>query len=56
MILQIDGHDVVQPDDLARLISLYKPGEKVTLTVLHDNKHEKVQVTLGKRPESLSNG
>jgi S1-C subfamily serine protease len=56
VILQIDGQNVVEPDDLARLISLHKPGEKVTLTVLHDNKQEKIQVTLGKRPESLSSG
>ncbi len=37
VILEIDGHDVVQPDDLARLIAIKQPGEKVTLTVLHDN-------------------
>ena len=56
MILQIDGHDVVEPDDLARLIAARKPGEKVTLTVLHDGKREQVEVTLGKRPESVSAG
>ncbi|HET7444670.1 MAG TPA: trypsin-like peptidase domain-containing protein [Solirubrobacterales bacterium] len=56
VILQIDGHDVVQPDDLARLVSTRKPGEKVTLTVLHDDKREQVEVTLGKRPDSVSEG
>jgi S1-C subfamily serine protease len=56
VILQIDGHDVVQPDDLARLISSRVPGEKVTLTVLHDGKKEKVEITLGKRPDSISEG
>jgi S1-C subfamily serine protease len=56
VILQIDGHDVIQADDLARLISTREPGEKVTLTVLHDDKREQVEVTLGKRPDSLSEG
>ena len=56
VILQIDGHDVVQPDDLARLIADHAPGEKVTLTVLHDGRREQVEVTLGKRPDSISEG
>jgi S1-C subfamily serine protease len=54
VILQIDGHDVVEPNDLATFISDYKPGEKVNLTVLHDGKKKQVVVTLGKRPESTS--
>ena len=52
----IDGHNVVQADDLARLIADRKPGEKVTVTVLHDGKRERVEVTLGKRPDSISEG
>ena len=56
VILQVDGHDVVQPDDLARLVSAKKPGEKVTLTVLRNGKHEQVTVTLGKRPDTVSAG
>ncbi|HVO53582.1 MAG TPA: trypsin-like peptidase domain-containing protein [Solirubrobacterales bacterium] len=56
VILQVEGRDVVQPDDLARFISAYKPGEKVTLTVLHDGKKEQVDVTLGKRPDAIPTG
>jgi S1-C subfamily serine protease len=56
VILQIEGHDVIGPNDLARLIADRAPGEKVTLTVLHDGKREQVEVTLGKRPESVSTG
>jgi S1-C subfamily serine protease len=56
VILQIDGHDVVQPDDLSRLISTRKPGETVRLTVLHDDKRKHVDITLGKRPDSVSEG
>ncbi len=56
VILQVNGHDVVQPDDLARLIASYRPGEKVTLTVLHDGHREQVEITLGKRPDSVGGG
>jgi len=56
VILQVDGHDVVQPDDLARLVATKKPGEKVALTVLHDGEKEQVEVTLGKRPDDSSSG
>ena len=51
VILAIDGHPVVQPDDLARYIATHQPGETVTLEVLRDDKHEQVSVTLGKRPQ-----
>jgi S1-C subfamily serine protease len=56
VILQVEGHDVIQPDALARLVATKKPGDKVTLTILHDNKREQVEVTLGKRPDSVSGG
>jgi S1-C subfamily serine protease len=56
VILEVDGHDVVRPDDLARLVASKKPGEKVTLTVLHDGEKEQVEVTLGKRPDSVPSG
>jgi S1-C subfamily serine protease len=51
VILAIEGHPVVQPDDLARYIAAYQPGETVKLEVLRDNKHKEVSVTLGKRPQ-----
>ena len=56
VILAIDGHPIVGENDLARFISSHKPGDRVTLTVLHDNQREKVQLTLGKRPDSSSGG
>jgi S1-C subfamily serine protease len=50
-ILAVDGHEVVRPDDLARYISAFQPGERVTLEVLHGTgNREKVEVTLGTRP------
>ena len=56
VILQLDGKDIVQPDDLARLVSAHQPGETVTVTVLRDNQRKQVEVTLGKRPDSVSGG
>ena len=50
VILAIDGHPVVGPDDLAHLIATEQPGDEVTLLVLHDGKREKVAVKLGRRP------
>jgi S1-C subfamily serine protease len=56
VILAVDGHDVVQPDDLARLVAAKKPGEKVTLTLLRGGEKKQVEVTLGKRPDSVGGG
>jgi S1-C subfamily serine protease len=56
-ILAVDGQKVLRPDDLARDVSDFAPGKKVTLEVLHaDNSRDEVEVTLGKRPEPGSNG
>jgi S1-C subfamily serine protease len=56
VILQIDGQDIVEENDLARVIAAHRPGDKVTLTILHDNKREKVELTLGARPDEPSSG
>jgi S1-C subfamily serine protease len=50
VILSVDGHPVIRPEDLAHFISLRAPGEKVKLVVLRDGEREQVTVTLGKRP------
>ena len=56
VILEVDGHKVIRPDDLARLVASRKPGEKVTLTVLRDGNKSQVEVTLGERPDSIAAG
>jgi S1-C subfamily serine protease len=56
VILQIDGQDIVEENDLARVIAAHKPGDKVTLTILHDDQKEKLELTLGERPDSPSSG
>jgi S1-C subfamily serine protease len=52
VILEVDGHDVVEIDDLANLVAEHQPGDKVTLTVLRDGETEDVTVTLGQRPDT----
>ncbi len=56
VILAVDGRKVIAPDDLARIISSYSPGQKVTLTVLRDGRTEQIEVTLGKRPDVVPGG
>jgi S1-C subfamily serine protease len=56
VILQIDGQNIVEENDLARIISAHEPGDKVTLTILHDDRREHVELTLGKRPDEPSSG
>jgi S1-C subfamily serine protease len=56
VILQVEGQNVVGPNDLARYVSARKPGEKVTVTVLRDGNRERLEVTLGKRPDNRSAG
>jgi S1-C subfamily serine protease len=56
VILQIDGQDIVEENDLARVIAAHKPGDEVTLTILHDDRREKVELTLGERPDRPSSG
>jgi S1-C subfamily serine protease len=57
VILSVDGRNVVDPDNLARYISSFQPGDKVTLVVLHDDgDRETVEVTLGKRPDDVQTG
>jgi S1-C subfamily serine protease len=56
VILAVDGHKVVLPDDLARLVAAKKPGEKVTMTILRDGEKQEIEVTLGKRPDSVGGG
>jgi S1-C subfamily serine protease len=52
-ILAIEGREVIRPDDLARFIATYRPGQTVTLEVLHeDGSRDEVEVELGKRPDS----
>jgi S1-C subfamily serine protease len=51
VILSVDGHPIIQPENLAHLISIHRPGETVHLEILRDgDQREQVDVVLGKRP------
>jgi S1-C subfamily serine protease len=53
VIVEVEGHKVVQPDALVRVVGEKEPGETLELTILRDNKRENVKVTLGKRPDQV---
>jgi S1-C subfamily serine protease len=56
VILQVDGEDVIGNDSLARVTAAHRPGDTVTLTILHDDRRKQVELTLGKRPDNPSSG
>ena len=56
VILQVDGRNIVGPDDLAEVIAAHAPGETVTVTILRDNQREEIDLTLSKRPDGPSGG
>jgi S1-C subfamily serine protease len=56
VILQVEGQDIVTPDDLAEVISARRPDDEVTVTILRDGERENIELKLGKRPDSPSTG
>jgi len=56
VILQVEGRDIVGPDDLAEVIAAHQPGDEVTLTVLRGDKREQIELTLDNRPDSSPSG
>ena len=47
VIVQVDGEDMREESALAQAISSHKPGDKIKVTILRDNKRRDVTVTLG---------
>jgi S1-C subfamily serine protease len=51
VIVAVDGQELVEEADLAKVIALKNPGDTVTLEVIRDGgETEEVEVTLGERP------
>lgn len=48
VIIKIDDKKIETPDDLSKAIRSHKPGEKVAVTYLRDDKEQKVTAELGK--------
>jgi S1-C subfamily serine protease len=53
VILAIDGKQLTSMDELASVINGHKPGDQVTMKVLHGSSTREVKVTLGDRPTNL---
>ena len=53
VIVEVDGEELTPSSDLADVVSLLEPGEKVTLGVLRDGEKRTVEVELGERPRRL---
>jgi S1-C subfamily serine protease len=51
VVVAVGGKPLTPTDDLADVVSLHQPGEKVQLQILRDGKKRTIEVTLGKRPE-----
>lgn len=56
VILRVDGRSIVGPDDLGEVIAAHQPGDEVMLTILRDGERERVELTLGERPDGPSSG
>jgi serine protease Do len=51
VIIGLNGGKVVSAMALSRAVGFMKPGEKVTLTVMHGGEKRDVKIQLGKRPD-----
>ncbi len=50
VIVGFDGEEIDTPTDLARLVALQAPGDKVEVEVIRDGEHQTLDVTLAERP------
>ncbi len=50
LIREVDGRPVSTARPLAELLSAYRPGDRVTLTVEREGRELEIRVTLGRRP------
>ena len=50
VVLEIDGHTVGNPGDLARAVALVAPGRTAKLTVWRDKAQRSVEIVLGEAP------
>jgi serine protease Do len=53
VITAVDGQSVASFTDLTNLLTNYKPGDKITLSILRDGESMQVEITLAEHPTSL---
>jgi S1-C subfamily serine protease len=56
VIVTVNGDELTPSADLADLVSLFEPGERVELGILRDGERRTVEVELGERPRRLGEG
>lgn len=54
VILKVAGKPVGTPEEIAKRVSSHKPGDTITLDVIHQGKPGKADVTLGIKPAELT--
>lgn len=52
VLREIDNQGIADESTLGRLLSIHKPGDVVTLTVVREGQSRQVRVTLGERPSA----
>lgn len=50
IIIKAEDKKINDFEDIGKLLSKKKPGDKITLTIVRDNQEKEVQVTLGTKP------
>lgn len=48
LVTKVDGTDIGDPGELSDAIGDHKPGDKITVTIVRDEKEQKIPVVLGK--------
>ncbi|MFH1085336.1 MAG: PDZ domain-containing protein [Chloroflexota bacterium] len=51
IIIAVDGQELTEAEELARLIGEYDPGDQVSLTLFEVGRERTAEVTLGRHPE-----
>lgn len=52
VIIKIDGNEFASLEDLVKKIRACKPGDKLSITIMRDDKEKEIKVTAGTAPET----
>jgi S1-C subfamily serine protease len=56
VIVNIDGFDIYNPDELLQRLVLHKPGDQVQVTVIRNGQQSQVGMTIGEAPVQTASG
>lgn len=54
LVIKLDGKKISNTRDLGRGVLVYRPGDKVDVTVLRDKKEKTVKVVIGRHPDDAN--